>query len=1312
MREQAARPGMRFVRSIYQKIYRSTMRLPFVHEMFAQVAERHPDLLAIESARSRLSYRELHARSTLVAASATRAGVARNDLVVIFADDRQFIIESILGVLKAGAAFVPLSPAVPRKRLEAMLAQTTPRWALVQPELAQDFASLSAAFSITRIIPENSPDGAGDSFVPPEDLDEDGLSYIYFTSGSTGSPKAIAGRLKAIDHFIRWEIESFGLGPGSRVSQLMSPMFHACMRDIFVPLCSGGTVCIPEDNDGIPDGMKLGKWIGKAEINLIHTVPSVFRLILNQANGSTRWHNLRHVLLSGEPLLPADVKRWHELVGTDGGRLVNLYGPTETTMTKFVYVVAPADQSKKTIPIGQPMKGAKAVVLDKNGKICAPWRIGELYIRTPYRSLGYFKEPELTREVFVQNPFSKDPTDLVYKTGDLARVLDDGNFELLGRRDNQVKIRGVRVEMEEIEAALVGCEGVSQAALVTQEETPGEKRLCAFLVPELGAQITARTLRNALKDRLPEYMIPSAWGLLEKLPLTVTGKVDRQALERLKPNSLLDSHQKVEAFTQTEGVLCAIWSQVLKISSLGVHDNFCELGGHSLLATQLISRIQDAFFLELPLRLLFEFPTIAELAKYIDDSGQQKLGTLLPPLHAVPRPAAIPLSYAQQRLWFIDQLQPGSASYNIPGAVLIEGRLDAVELKKCLAEIVRRHESLRTRFLSLHGEPQQVIDAEVKIDLPVVDLSSLPASEREAEARKLAKAAVGQPFNLEAGALLRVALFRMEEQRHVLLLVMHHIISDAWSVGLLEREVSALYGTFSSGQPSPLPELPIQYADFSLWQRKYLDGEVLEKKSDYWRRRLSGLEPLELPTDYPRPPLLTDNGANVALHFSADLTSKLKDLGRQETSPLYMLLLAAFQTLLFRYTGQENIAAGSPVAGRTRSETELLIGCFINTLVLRTDLSGDPAFTQLVQRIKAVTLEAFAHQDMPFEKLVEMLQPERDPSRSPLVQAMFVLQNAPRSDLKFGEAKVEPFELELKTTKFDLTLILGETGAGMMGLLQYNTDLFDATIIERMAGHYQRLLESVVAHPERAISELQLFTEAERHQLLVVHNKWAPALTHPQYMHSLIEQQAARVPDAAAVEQAGRRLSYADLNSLSNRLGHYLLTLGVRPEERVGLYMERSPEMVIGLLAILKAGGAYVPLDPAYPAKRVRYMLEDARVSVVLTRENLIERLPSFAGRVVNLDAEDPAISAQRTGPLESNLSPENLAYVIYTSGSTGRAKGVGVSHANLCVSTLARTHYYKDPVQGYLLLSSFSFDSSAAGIFWTLVQGGKIGRA
>jgi amino acid adenylation domain-containing protein/non-ribosomal peptide synthase protein (TIGR01720 family) len=1285
------------------------MRLPFVHEMFAQVAERHPDLVAIESAHGRLTYRELHTKASLVAASIALAGGGRNDLVVIFGDDRQFIIESILGVLKAGAAFVPLSRTVPPKRLETMLAQCSPQWAIVQPDWVHEFEPIAAASSLNVISMRDAVCASRDGTGGQKDLDGDDLSYIFFTSGSTGKPKAIAGRRKAVDHFIRWEIETFGLGPGSRVSQLMSPMFDAFMRDIFAPLCSGGTVCIPEDNGGVPDGVKLGKWIGEAGINLVHAVPSVFRLILNQTNGSGRWKDLHYVLLSGEPLLPADVRKWHEVAGRDAGRLVNLYGPTETTMTKFVYMVEPADQWKKTIPIGKPMRGAKAVVVDKNGRVCPPWRVGELYIRTPYRSLGYFGQPELTNAVFVPNPFNNDAADLVYKTGDLARIVDNGDFEVLGRRDNQVKIRGVRIEIEEIEAALAECEGLSQAAVAVRDEPDGDKRLVAYIVPEPGVQLTATGLRKSLKDKLPEYMLPAAWGLLQKLPLTPTGKVDRQALEKIKPESLQDKHEGEAASTQTEEILCGIWSQVLKLESVGVHDNFFEVGGHSLLATQLMSRIQDAFSLELPLRVLFESPTIAELARSIEQVGQQKLGMELPtPLRPVEGVASLPLSYAQQRLWFIDQLEPGGTSYNVYGAVEIEGPLDPEQLKRSLQEIVRRHESLRTRFISADGGPQQVIDVEPGIGLPVVDLSSLPANEREPETRRLVQSALLEPFDLTTGPLLRVKLLRLEEQRHVLLLVMHHIISDGWSVGLLEHEVSALYGAFVAGQPSPLPELPIQYADFSVWQKKYLNSEVLEKKLEYWKQQLAGLETLELPTDRPRPVVKTTNGASIALNLPADLTGQLRDLARQEATTLYMLLLAACQVLLFRYTDQADVAVGSPVAGRTRSETESLIGCFINTLVLRTDLSGDPAFTQLMRRIKEVTLDAFAHQDVPFEKLVETLQPERNLARTPLFQVLFVLQNAPRSDLQFGAAKVRPLAVETSTTKFDLTLVLGETPSGIAGLLQYNTDLFDAATVERMAAHYQTLLAGIVSGPERNISELPLLGEAESRQLLVGYNQTSQPWPRDAYVHGLIEQQAARTPKAVAVEHEGSQLTYAELSSRSNQLARYLLELGVVPETRVGIYMERSAEMIIGLLAVLKAGGAYVPLDPTYPAERVGHMLEDGQVSVVLTRASLVNRLPS-CGCAVNLDAEEQAISSQSTDQVEGRLCPENLAYIIYTSGSTGKAKGVGVSHENLWISTLARTHYYHDPVKGYLLLSSFSFDSSVAGIFWTLIHGGAL---
>ena len=1287
------------------------MRSLFVHEMFVLVAERHPDRVAIESARGPVTYRELHARTSSVAASIASSGVGRNELVVIFAEDRQFIIEAILSVLKAGAAFVPLSPTVPAKRLEMMLAQCQPKWAIVQPHLAHEFQPIAAASSIRTISVEDTAGGPRNGFGPLEYLDGEGLSYIFFTSGSTGKPKAIAGRLKGIDHFIRWEIETFGLGPGSRVSQLMSPMFDAFMRDIFAPLCSGGTVCIPDDDGGVWDGAKLGKWIEEAGINLIHTIPSVFRLILNQANGSGRWNTLHHVLLSGEPLLPADVKRWHEVAGGDGGRLVNLYGPTETTMTKFVYMVQPDDQWKRTIPIGKPMKGAKAIVVGKNGKVCPPWRIGELYIRTPYRSLGYFGQPELTNAAFVPNPFSNDPTDLIYKTGDLARIVDNGDFEVLGRQDNQVKMRGVRIEIEEIEAALAECEGVSQAAVAVHEESAGERRLAAYVVPENGAQLTSSDLRGALKDQLPEYMLPSSWVLLQKLPLTPSGKVDRQALKKIRPEPRVSGHNSAAASTQTEEILCGIWLQVLKLDAVGAHDNFFEIGGHSLLATQLMSRIRDTFSFEFPLQMLFESPTIAQLAVRIKEAIRQAIGAELPPIQPVERNAPLPLSYAQQRLWFMDQLEPGNVSYNIHGAVQIEGPLDAQELEKSLQEIVRRHESLRTHFISAEVGPQQVIDPETRIALPVVDLTSLPQGECVTQAKRLALSSVLEPFDLRAGSLLRAKLFRLEEQRHVLVLVMHHIVSDAWSLGLLEREVSALYGAFAAGQPSPLPELPIQYADFSVWQRRYLNAETLDKKLVYWKQQLAGLETLELPADRPRPAVRSRCGANVPFNLPPDLPRKLKELGLHETATLYMLLLAAFQVLLFRYTNQTDLAVGSPVAGRLRSETENLIGCFINTLVLRTDLAGDPTFTQLLRRIKKVTLDAFAQQDVPFEKLVETLQPERNLGRTPLFQAMFVLQNAPRSDLHFGAAQVQPFALESNTTKFDLTLVLGETSSGLSGILQYSTDLFEASTVERMAGHYEALLTTIVSEPQRAISELPLLTEAELQQLLVSSNQTSQSWPSEEYVHRLIEQQAARTPEALAVEHEGRQLTYAELNSRSNQLARYLSKLGVGPEARVGIFMERRLEMIAGLLAVLKVGGAYIPLDPGYPTERVGYMLADSAPVVVLTTKLLLPLLPQ---NIKTLCIDDPALIEELSGGSLQNLSltflPDHPAYVIYTSGSTGTPKAVVIPYGALLTFLHAMSvHLHFDANIRHLAVTTIGFDISILELFLPLCYGASV---
>jgi amino acid adenylation domain-containing protein/non-ribosomal peptide synthase protein (TIGR01720 family) len=1303
-----------------------------VHDLFSKMAEAFKTQIAIDGDATRMTYGEVEDASNSLANLIISSGTAKGSFIAILAEESAINIVGMIGVLKAGCAFVPLDPKLPHKRLEPMISEVAPEWFVVESRFVETLRNvLAERASKAKIIVMGGGTGyevargcfarledlaaCQDTARPSVPLAPDDMVYVYFTSGSTGRRKGIAGRLKGIDHFVKWEIKTFNVGPRTRVSQLTTPSFDAFLRDSFTPLCAGGTVCVPLERENILEPAALVEWIDKERINLIHCVPSLFRLFANQVSDADYFSSLKYVLLSGERVLPADVRRWVELFG-DRIQLVNLYGPTETTMTKFFYFIKAADKDRRSIPVGKPMEGAKALVVNELGSVCPLGTVGEIYIRTPYRSLGYYNQPELTKEVFTQNPFSDDPNDVVYKTGDLGRVLEDGNFEFITRKDQQVKIRGVRIELGEIENLLRGHEAVRDVAVVDRNDADDSEYLCAYVV--LDREIESSALRDYLSQSLPSYMMPVAFVKMALLPRTISGKIDRRALPSLSEALAEVKETRVAPRTPVEEGLVGIWTQLLRLPHLGIHDNFFDVGGHSLLGVQLLSRVRDAFQVEIPLINLFEKPTVAGLAGHVEAAIKMAAGLQARPIRRVERNGeSPPLSFAQQRLWFLDRLEPENFAYNITSPVRLSGSLDKDALERAFCEVLRRHEVLRTTFSDVGGTAAQSIAATLTLPLSLVDLSGLPPDEREAEALRLKSEESRKPFDLSRGPLLRVTLLKMSERDHIALLVMHHIISDDWSMGILLGEVGALYEAFVNGEPSPLPELGIQYADYAHWQQQWLRGEVLEKHLTYWKQKLgAGAPVLKLPTTRPRPAAQTFRGARQALTFSRELTAALRKFCLSQKVTTFMALLAAFKSLLYRYTNQREIIVGSPIANRNRIEIEPLIGFFVNTLVLRTDLSGDLTFTQLLERVRESALAAYAHQDLPFEKIVETLQPVRDLSYTPLFQVMFTLQNAAAPALKSSSLKMDFLNSYTGTAKFDLELIIVDRGEALSGALEYNTDLFDAAAITRMLGHFQQLLESVVADPEQKLSDLPLLTETERRQLLVEWNN--SKASHPlnRCAHELFEAQAERTPEAVAVSFRDQQLTYAELNRRANKLAQALMENGVGPDVLVALLAERSIEFLIAMLAVFKAGGAYVPLDPAHPTPRLRSVLAQSGTTLVLATRGFVrdlsDALEGFTEEPPQILLIEELLASERHAQdnLPLRCTRDHLAYVIFTSGSTGVPKGAMVEHRGMLNHLCAKVSELRlTQTDTIAQTASQCFDISVWQFLAALLVGGRV---
>ncbi|APF18136.1 amino acid adenylation domain protein [Caldithrix abyssi DSM 13497] len=1275
-----------------------------VVDMFERQAAASPEAIAVEMEGQRWTYAELNQRANQLAHYLLARGVQRDQLIGVAVERSPQMLAALLGILKAGAAYVPLDVNYPQERLKFMIEDAGLKLIITSEQSAVKLPAHQAA--LIKIDTDWLAIATGSEANPGLAIEPQNLCYVIYTSGSTGRPKGTLIHHQGLSNYLNWIVSTYPVqkGIGSLVHSTLA--FDATVTAIYSPLITGKTVyLLPDDTEIDALGEALLRY---RNFSLIKITPAHLELLSKQIPPHEAADLTHAFIIGGENLTADQIEFWQQHAPET--LLFNEYGPTETVVGCVVFE-ARQWHGSGSVPIGQAIFNTRVYVLDDHLQPTPIGVPGELYIGGIGVARGYLKRPDLTAERFIPYPFSNEPGARLYKTGDLVRYLKNGQLEFIGRVDHQVKIRGYRIELGEIENVLQENDQVQDAVAVVRSDFANDPRLVAYIIPADKETFDEASLRAFLKERLPDYMVPGWFVLLERFPLTPNGKIDRKALPRPDYAQSEKQEEWVAPRTPDEEILAGIWQEILHLPQVGVHNNFFELGGHSLLATQLMSRIREAFGVELPLKDLFEAPTIAELTLKIEQARLQTTGVKIPPLTRQPRSGQLPLSFAQQRLWFLDQLSPDSPFYNIPAAVRIKGQLNVQALEKAVNEIIRRHEVLRTIFVNNNGQPAQKILDDVSFELPIIDLQN--ESDRDEKVRRLLNRDAMQPFKLDRWPLFRLQLVKLSEHDFIFMFTMHHIISDGWSTSVFMREVGALYEAFSKGLPSPLPELPIQYADFAAWQRSWLKDDVLQEQLNYWKEKI-GINPpvLNLPLDHPRPPVQTFNGDAVAGQLPEDISGKLNRLAQQYSVTPFMALLAVFQTLLHHYANQDEILVGSPIANRNYRATEDLIGFFVNTLVLRSDFNLVNTFEELLAQVRETTLGAYAHQDLPFEQLVEVLQPERDMSHSPLFQVMFVLQNTPpgSQSMEFPTIRLEVLEAEERTAKFDLTLVMAESPEGYFYEFEYNTDLFEKSTIERMARHFEILLKQLVEKPAQPLARLELVSGQEKKQIVEEWNQTDAALPEQAVIQALFEQTVEQFAGRPALVYKDQTLTFKALNEKANRLAHYLRARGIKVEIPVAISVERSPEMVIGLLAILKAGGVYLPVDPAYPPERIAYIVQDARPPLLLTQEKLKPLFEAYDVQILTFEALEKELAGQPSENPPIINEAENLAYMIYTSGSTGQPKGAMLAHCGLVNLTLEQIKDFAlQPESRVLQFASFSFDASVSEIFTTLVSGAAL---
>lgn len=1271
-----------------------------LHHLFEQQVIQSPDERAVIFANQSLTYRELNRHANGLAKLLREHNVGPEICVGVCIPRSLEMVVAVLGILKAGGAYVPLDPQYPQERLQYIVDDAHITLVLTKNQLSEHIGGvalqhihLDQIWDKLELIDESI-----DACTP------DNLLYLIYTSGSTGKPKGVALTHRPLVNLIAWQEKKWIHAKKVRCLQFSSLSFDLSCFEFFTTFATGSTLIIPEDEVRDNPERLLHLLIDQKVERACFPYVGLQQIAEVAVQSNISAMVLKEIVVSGEQLhlSPQIVSLLERL---DACVLHNHYGPSETHVVT-TYPILRGQERQVLPPIGHPIANTQLYVLDSQLHPVPIGVQGELYIAGISLARSYTNYPNITGERFIPNPFSSEPGARMYRSGDLVRYLPDGDIQFFGRLDHQVKIRGFRVEPGEIEATLQLYPGVTKATVIARKYAPSFTYLTAYYVAD--QEIPGSELRAYLLTRLPEYMVPTLYMQIEAMPLTPSGKINRLAfpVPERKPS---DPATWAAPATPVEQQVADIWSKVLGLAHIGRDDQFFQLGGHSLVATQIIARIRNSWKVEVPLRLIFEAPVLKDFAHQIEQSFAPTARHIIQAPRLL-RQGPNLLSFAQERLWFFDQLKPGDPAYNLDYAVHIKGALNVAMLEWSLNGVIHRHEVLRTRFQTVNSRPEQIIVPDLFIPLALVDMQRFPDAERMPQALQLAVQVVQQPFDLSQGPLIRALVYQIAEQEFLLVAAMHHIISDGWSMNLFSRELFDLYESRRTATTPVLAGLPIQYADFARWQREWLAGDVLQEQLSFWKQQLRGpLLSTNLPLDYPRPPVQSHQGSQVSFTLSNLLTGKIHRLCEQEGISPYMVLLAVFGTLLYRYTGQEDLLIGTPIANRNRQEIEGLIGFFVNTLVLRIQVVKSMTWKELLYRVKQVALDAYAHQDIPFEKVVEEIQPERDLSTSPLFQIMFNMQNTPRFHQRHGMLSITPLTLDCKASVFDLSMSLEEIDDMLFGTVEYCTDLFREDTIHRLIGHYEMLLTSLVTNVNQQLWQASMLTEAEKQQLLIDWNQTGQPYPDTECIHHLFERQAENTPDALVLSYDDRQLTYKALNERANQLAHHLQTIGVQPEVLVGLYVERSLDFIVGMLAILKAGAAFVPLDPTYPVKHIAFLLQEAKVLALLTQTTLLQRLPKASPQLICLDTWGANSQIREANP-QSDVTPSHLAYVIYTSGSTGNPKGVSLHHGGLVnLAIWHQRNFHILPTDRASQLAGPAFDASIWEIWPYLCSGASL---